>query len=140
MASDILRETYLQNPNGAALFALELLKAVNSSGDTNNDLLEGLEKLLASPARSHQVDLSIILPIYNEEETIPELYQRLSNVLSNLGSYEVIFVNDGSGDRSVEMIAELHTMDSRIKLVNLSAISGTRRQSPPGLIIVMVKS
>ena len=65
--------------------------------------------------------ISIVVPIFNEEETIPELYRRLCGVLKNTepGS-EVVFINDGSRDRSFELLADLAKRDSRIKVINLS--------------------
>src|SRR5437016_1635969 len=115
MASDILKEAYTPNPDGAALLALELLSAIN--GNANSNLLDRLGKLLASSSELNQVTLSVVLPVYNEEETLHTLYQRLSKVLSAIESYEIIFVNDGSSDCSAEIVAELHAIDSRVKLV-----------------------
>src|ERR1051326_1580732 len=131
MASDILKETYTPNHDSAALLALELLSAIN--GNANSNLLDRLGKLLASSSESNQVRLSIVLPIYNEEETIHALHQRLSKVLSTIESYEIIFVNDGSSDRSAEIITELHAIDSHIKLVNLSRNFGHQAAITAGI-------
>ena len=50
------------------------------------------------------MDISIIVPLYNEEESIPELFSWISRVMSDNGfSYEVIFVDDGSTDASLEI-------------------------------------
>ncbi|GAB4366523.1 MAG: glycosyltransferase family 2 protein [Elainellaceae cyanobacterium] len=58
---------------------------------------------------------SFIVPIYNEESNIPELYRRLSNVMDCLdGESELVFIDDGSRDRSLALIRELHQHDSRI--------------------------
>ena len=52
-------------------------------------------------------DLSVVIPVYNEEEVLPALFARLYPALDALGvSYEVIFVNDGSRDRSVALLRE----------------------------------
>ena len=65
--------------------------------------------------------LSLVLPIYNEEPVIPELRKRLVAFLGEVAdSWEVIFVNDGSKDRSLEMLIELCESDPRFKLVSLS--------------------
>lgn len=62
-----------------------------------------------------QPQYSLIIPIYNEEETIPELYRRLVSVIEQLnGSTEIILVNDGSRDRSLALIRELHHTDPRV--------------------------
>jgi undecaprenyl-phosphate 4-deoxy-4-formamido-L-arabinose transferase len=51
-------------------------------------------------------EVSVVIPVYNEEEVLPALFERLYPVLDALGeSYEIIFVNDGSTDRSVPLLA-----------------------------------
>jgi dolichol-phosphate mannosyltransferase len=58
---------------------------------------------------------SLIIPVYNEEATLPELHRRLSPVIDGLdGRVEVVLVNDGSRDRSLDLIRDLHDKDSRI--------------------------
>ncbi|HZY09560.1 MAG TPA: glycosyltransferase family 2 protein, partial [Bacteroidota bacterium] len=64
---------------------------------------------------------SIIIPIYNEEQVIPELYRRLRDVIDSLDQRaEVIFVDDGSIDRSFEVLSELHRADGRCKVLRFS--------------------
>ena len=54
------------------------------------------------------MDISVVIPLYNEEESLPELFAWIQRVLNQNGySYEVIFVNDGSTDRSWQVIEEL---------------------------------
>lgn len=65
-------------------------------------------------------EFSVVIPIYNEEENIPELYQRLTSVMERLGTYEIIMVDDGSTDRSWEIIKELHNKDQRVKGISFS--------------------
>ncbi len=66
-----------------------------------------------------KLDLSIVIPIYNEEENLPILYEKLKSVLDKLGkSYEIIFVNDGSTDRSWEIIKEFAEKDPHVVGVN----------------------
>lgn len=58
---------------------------------------------------SHYPYLSIVIPVHNEQENLEELYSRLTNTLDKLGKpYEIILTNDGSTDRSREMLKELH--------------------------------
>ena len=58
---------------------------------------------------------SFVIPIYNEEETLAELYRRISAVMARMdGSVELILINDGSRDRTLELLRELHAQDSRI--------------------------
>ena len=63
--------------------------------------------------------LSITVPIYNEEENIPILYERLVRELEGIGRpFEIIAVNDGSSDASERVLAELCARDPRVKLVS----------------------
>ncbi|MEX0828095.1 MAG: glycosyltransferase, partial [Haliea sp.] len=64
------------------------------------------------------MDLSIIVPLYNEEESIDALYQAVTHAVSPLGlSYELIFVDDGSRDATVARGRELAAADPNLKLV-----------------------
>jgi polyisoprenyl-phosphate glycosyltransferase len=66
-------------------------------------------------------EYSIVVPIYNEEETVSELVRRLQLLLEQLdGPAEVILVDDGSSDRSHELMLAAHETDSRIKVLRLS--------------------
>ena len=54
------------------------------------------------------MDISVVVPLYNEDESLPELFSWIKRVMESHGfSYEVIFVSDGSTDRSWEVIEEL---------------------------------
>jgi len=64
---------------------------------------------------------SLVIPVWNEESVLPILYERLVQVMANAGdSWEVIFVNDGSRDRTLPILLELHERDPRIKAINFS--------------------
>ena len=63
-----------------------------------------------------QLDLSIVVPLYNEDESLPELHAWIQKVVNQHGfSYEVIFVDDGSKDKSWKVIEELRQKDSNVK-------------------------
>jgi len=65
--------------------------------------------------------ISVVVPIFNEQENLPELRRRMVAALDSTGdAWELILVNDGSRDRSAEMIRGFHGEDGRIKLVHLS--------------------
>lgn len=67
------------------------------------------------------IDFSIVIPIFNEEEILPELYSRLTTVMKKLGhSYEIIFVDDGSRDASPRILRDFHIKDERVKVVKFS--------------------
>lgn len=62
------------------------------------------------------MDISVIVPLYNEDESLPELYAWIDRVMRENGfSYEVIFVNDGSTDRSWEVIRQLREQSETVK-------------------------
>ncbi len=66
------------------------------------------------------VDVSVIVPVLDESETVSELALRISNILDGLGrSFEIVFVDDGSTDATSDRIRASHGNDSRIKLVRL---------------------
>lgn len=65
--------------------------------------------------------ISIIIPVYNEELVIKETYKRIKNVMENSKeTYEVIFINDGSKDKTAYIIADICKSDKFIKLINFS--------------------
>jgi len=65
--------------------------------------------------------LSVVIPVYNEEAVLPLLVERLTRVLDTLaGDPEVLFVNDGSRDRSLEILAAAAARDGRLKVLDLS--------------------
>lgn len=66
--------------------------------------------------------ISVVVPIFNEEDVIPELYRRMTSVMDTVigEPWEMICVNDGSRDQSAAMLRDLHERDPRIKLVNFS--------------------
>lgn len=78
-----------------------------------------MERRVNSPTDAP--DISVVLPVYNEEAGLPELHRRVAAVLAGAGwHYEIIFVNDGSRDRSWERILELSSGDRRVVGINLS--------------------
>lgn len=65
--------------------------------------------------------LSIVIPIYNEEQNIPLLYERIQTTLSQMSiNYEIIYVNDGSRDRSLQQLLQLAQSNARVKYIDLS--------------------
>jgi glycosyltransferase involved in cell wall biosynthesis len=65
-------------------------------------------------------ELSIVVPLYNEETNIDELYARLSSVLREMGKrYELIFVDDGSRDGTFKLLAQLQAADDKVHVIRL---------------------
>ena len=80
------------------------------------------------------VELSVVVPVYNEEESVPELYRRLTEVLSGtVRSYEIVLVDDGSRDRSWALIKDLAARDARVKGVSFSRNFGHQMAFTAGL-------
>ena len=79
------------------------------------------------------VDLSVVIPVYNEEENLPHLWPELRAVLEPLGlAFEVVFVDDGSRDRSAELIRGFRDGDPRVRLVRLKANAGETAATDAG--------
>lgn len=78
---------------------------------------------------------SLVIPIYNEEEVLPELLRRLRPVLTDLNntSYEMIFVDDGSTDRSAEIILDSLESFPQLRLIKLSRNFGLQPAVTAGL-------
>ncbi|MBQ7445705.1 MAG: glycosyltransferase [Clostridia bacterium] len=65
--------------------------------------------------------LSVVVPVYNEEEVINESYKRLTKVLEGIGeTYELIFVNDGSRDKTLKLALDICANDKRVKLIDFA--------------------
>jgi glycosyltransferase involved in cell wall biosynthesis len=77
---------------------------------------------------------SIVAPIYNEEGNIQKLYDRVSQVMDSTGeSWELVTVNDGSRDKSFELLSALSQKDPRIKVVNFARNFGHQLAVTAGL-------
>ena len=79
--------------------------------------------------------VTIIIPAYNEEESLPYLYDRLENVINKIDNYEfeILFVNDGSKDNTINLIKEYREKDSRISYVDFSRNFGKELAMIAGL-------
>jgi dolichol-phosphate mannosyltransferase len=79
--------------------------------------------------------LSIVVPCYNEEECLAELHRRLGEAAAKVAgeSYEIVLVNDGSRDRSWEMMRDLAARDPRLVAINLSRNHGHQLALTAGL-------
>jgi glycosyltransferase involved in cell wall biosynthesis len=65
------------------------------------------------------VEVSIVVPLYNEEESVQPLYERITEAASSMGRrYEILFVNDGSRDRTLEIAAGLAMRDPHLKVID----------------------
>ena len=76
----------------------------------------------ADSAKATTPHIAIVVPVYREERNLLALYQRLEEVTSKLPEYtwEYVFVNDGSPDRSYDVLKEIAKWDTKVKLIDLS--------------------
>ncbi|MGW0881633.1 glycosyltransferase family 2 protein [Streptomyces sp. NPDC002671] len=80
------------------------------------------------------VELSVVIPMFNEEEALPALVGRLRPVLDGTGEpYEVVAVDDGSGDRTAELLVELRATWPQLRVVRLRRNSGHQAALTAGL-------
>ncbi|MEK6961390.1 MAG: glycosyltransferase family 2 protein [Nanoarchaeota archaeon] len=78
-------------------------------------------------------ELSFVIPVYNEEENIPQLYRELTDVMKSVKrTYELIFIDDGSNDRSMRVIKELASRDPRVQYLSFRRNFGKSRALAEG--------
>ena len=86
----------------------------------NSQLVRPDTSLLSKQTMDRQVDVSIVIPLYNEAESLPRLYERLLPLLDDwTREFEVILVDDGSTDNSAATLRTLQSQDSRLIVVLL---------------------
>jgi dolichol-phosphate mannosyltransferase len=80
------------------------------------------------------VRFSVVIPVFNEEEVLPETYRRLTGVMEGLSEpYELVFVNDGSRDRSPEILDDLARKDPRVRVIHFSRNFGHQAAITAGM-------
>lgn len=80
--------------------------------------------------------ISIIVPVYYNEDTLMDLYQDMkTKILEDIGEYELVFVDDGSGDDSWKIMNEIKTLDANVHLVKLSRNFGEHAALLAGLSV-----
>lgn len=78
--------------------------------------------------------ISVVIPIYNEESLLGELVKRTITALQHTGQdFELLFVDDGSTDNSMDLLLQLHTIDKRIKIMSLSRNFGHQAAYTAGI-------
>lgn len=89
--------------------------------------------------------ISVVIPVFNEEKNVPILYSRLKNVLNDISiSHEVIFIDDGSTDKSLQKIKDLRKKDKKVKIISFSrnfghmaAVSAGLKHSKGKKVVIM---
>lgn len=77
--------------------------------------------------------ISLVAPIFNEEENINELYERSKKTLEKIGPHEIIFINDGSRDKTFEKILEIADKDKSVKIIDFSRNFGHQMAITAGI-------
>ena len=79
--------------------------------------------------------ISIVIPMYHEEEVVNECYNRITNVSQSLDNYdyEIIFINDGSKDKTLELLESIAEEDKRVKVISFSRNFGHQCAVTAGL-------
>lgn len=81
------------------------------------------------------IELSIVIPLFNEEEIISKLYERITNVAFSIcENYEIIFINDGSKDNTFGIIKDLSKKDNKIKFISFSRNFGHQNSILSGIL------
>ena len=82
---------------------------------------------------------SVVIPVFNEEGNVEQLHIELTAVMKTLGSYELIFVDDGSVDGTFERLSALHKRDTHIRVIQLRKNFGQSAAMDAGLCAVQGK-
>jgi len=77
--------------------------------------------------------ISVVVPVHNEEDNIPVLVKALTKVLVKYGEYEILFVNDGSKDDTLEVLKEQNQLDPHVKYLSFSRNFGHQNALRAGL-------
>lgn len=115
----------------------DLRTAADLAGISISDLIEAVRAraltLDCHGTESGMPMLSIVVPVFNNATTLRELHARLNEVLISIGTFEILFVDDGSSDGSVDIIRELCEMDRAVRLIRLSRNFGQQVALTAGL-------
>lgn len=86
------------------------------------------------PQAGYACTLSVVVPVYNEEAVLPALHRRLLDAVQDIdGGVEIVYVDDGSNDRSAQLLAELHASCPLVSVVRLSRNFGKEQAMTAGL-------
>src|SRR5262249_24835851 len=105
-----------------------------SSGPMNARNVETPVSLRSDSRQPDSLSVSVVLPVHNEEGNLRELHRRLTTVLQSIGRpYEMVFVDDGSTDRSTEILRTLYREDPSVTVIELSRNFGHHLAITAGL-------
>jgi glycosyltransferase involved in cell wall biosynthesis len=117
-------------PTTEPLAALEFCRSLATLIQNHPDVFAGKREA----EYASRPEISVVIPLYDEEENLPTLYARLSAVFRDLGmTFEIVFVNDGSKDSTSRLLEDLVRNDERVCLVELARNFGHQVAISAGL-------
>ena len=127
-----------EDPRAALQFCQSLARMLADASNpaiNNTRRLQTVGGIKAAPSTpEHQPELSVVIPVFNEEENITVLHSRLTAVLEDTHiDYEIIFVDDGSNDNSLNQLQNLSVEDKRVLVVELARNFGHQVSITAGL-------
>ena len=127
-----------EDPRAALQFCQSLARMLADASNpaiNNTRRLQTVSGIKAAPSTpEHQPELSVVIPVFNEEENITVLHSRLTAVLEDTHiDYEIIFVDDGSNDNSLNQLQNLSVKDKRVLVVELARNFGHQVSITAGL-------
>lgn len=126
----------IDNPEAALQFCQDLARQLARHAGTAEEQSGDLFHIQAgaSAQNSAQPELSVVLPVFNEAENIPVLYDRLVSVLERESvDFEILFVDDGSSDESAQKLNDLEVSDHRVHILGLARNFGHQVAITAGL-------
>ncbi len=138
----------LEDPAEALRFCRALASALEHAADGQSQALTPANfaaMMGQAGASTRRPELSVVIPVFNEEENLPALHARLTKALENLGmEYEIVLVDDGSQDQSPAILRRMEAEDQRIVIVEFArnfghqvAISAGLEQSRGRVVCIM---
>jgi dolichol-phosphate mannosyltransferase len=127
----------VEDPEAALRFCRALARQIDDrtapTGELDGSTPSG-ENIAANSSRQTRPELSVVIPVYNEVENLSALYARLVSVLEGQRlDFEIIFVDDGSSDGSVESLGKLEQADGRVRVIELARNFGHQVAITAGL-------
>lgn len=120
------------DPQAALQFCRWL--AVSLNADVSDRKFSEVEPGASEPGWSEAPTISVVIPVFNEQDNLSALYDRVSSILTQCEpGYEIVFVDDGSRDRSLELLHGFEARDRRVTIVELARNFGHQVAISAGL-------
>jgi len=125
------------NAEEALQFCRSLARQIDSRGERPTEfpaVTADNTRHITAAASATKPEVSIVIPVFNEEENLPVLYSRLRDVMDRANiEFEIVFVDDGSRDQSRQKLTELEEADKRIVVIELARNFGHQVAITAGL-------